>query len=287
MSVDLFSTMQLSPDDWESMFNLPNQSARNDWTPETEDLYHTCVEEMGPVQLVVIPKKHIVTPEHGMSSRQRAIYEQLKQDPRLDDDILWMKRNTLGSLMGIGANRKVSGRIVDALMTKYPRFENVHYYIDVTDPKKTVYVPREQYETYTNANPGRELALFNISSEYRTQMNIYSKTFFDPFSRGVEVLHKLKDGTFVTFSICKLMFYRWSRDYHVFDFLRANYERITRVQREDQQRQRRYRKRKRKMALPDAHHKPKRRYRRVEAAFCPRILMPPKLPSNCYRAKTT
>ena len=240
--------------------------------------------ELHNAEVIVMMKKIIIKPNE-MSYKQREIYETLLQDPHLERDIIWMKSQNLNDLIGAPSNQRVSGRVIDSLMTKYPRFSDVHYYIDVTDLNNTIYVPRDCYNDYCKRNPNRILRLFNISSEYRSYMNLYSKTFFDPFSRGVEVLHEMSDGKFVTFSMCKLMFYRWSKKYHIFDFLKSNYVKISQIQREDQQRQRQYRVDKRKSNKLYSQHKPKRRYRCVTAALCPKDITMPNLSKKLFRIK--
>jgi hypothetical protein len=204
-----------------------------------------------------------------MTLKQMDVYKELLKEKNLNQQIVWMKTHTLSSLIGASPTHRVSGRVVDSLMTKYPRFCDVHYYIDVTHDH-TRYIPRQEYDSFREAHPDHRLILFNISSEYRSHMNFYSKTFFDPFQRGVEVLHPVGDGQFVTFSMCQLKFFLWAKQNHVFDYLKDNYEDISRIQREDQQRQRQYRIQKRHVRNTNRpHHKPKRKYRVVAGALCP------------------
>lgn len=261
--------------EWASLFNQLNPvDVPECWaTGPHRALYTERAEVTGLAQpeLYCMVKKTVVSPDE-MSAKQREIYDELRRDPKFEENIVWMKTQTLSDLIGApsDSSQRVSGRVVDSLMTKYPRFEDVHYYIDVTDRAHTRYVSRLQYWAERNTGRTGRYILFNISSAYRSHMNLYSKTFFDPFGRGVEVLHQMKSGEHVTFSMCKLMFYMWARKYHVFDFLRDKYEHIAQIQREDQQRQRVHRIRKRRLTpAVKSRHKPKRKYRNVVGTLCP------------------
>lgn len=230
-------------------------------------------------EVYCVIKKTIIRPSE-MTAKQQKIYEELQRDAHFEENVIWMKTQTIASLIGAPAGHRVSGRVVDSLMTKYPRAEDVHYYIDVTDRPHTRYVSRERF--WRERDPARQYVLFNISSAYRSHMLLYAKTFFDPFGRGVEVLHRTANGQFLTFSMCKLIFYIWARQNHVFDFLKDKYENIARVQRDDQQRQREYRQHKRRMAAMGVRsHKPKRKFRHVVGTLCtqaaPRFVVPAKL----------
>jgi hypothetical protein len=205
----------------------------------------------------------------SMTQKQKEIYNQLTSDPKFEETLTWMHTKTLSELIGVPAGQRVSGRVIDSLMTKYPKHADVHYYIDITDTNNTRYVPRELFSK-ASQDKTRKFTLFNISSEYRTHMALYSKTFFDPFGRGLNVIHQTPSGEMTEFSMCKLRFYMWARRYHVFDFLKERYEDIARIQKDDQLRQRRNRQRKRtssQMSEKEPHVRMK--YRHVVGTLCP------------------
>ncbi len=47
----------------------------------------------------------------------------------------------------------------------------------------------------------------DLGQSYKAQVRKYSKNCFDPFGRGSDVLHRTKDGRYMTFSIRRLMFF--------------------------------------------------------------------------------
>jgi hypothetical protein len=122
---------------------------------------------------------------------------------------------------------KISGRIIDTLVTRFSRYENVCYYLDVTDPVNSEIVTEASIE-------GRNIILFDVSASYRKQMQIYSKMYFDCFSRGIRVKHTLGDGSIRTFSICKVNFFIWASRFKVFDFLEKRIDKIIEVRRRSQ-----------------------------------------------------
>lgn len=226
--------------------------------------------ELGRTHTVfMVIKKAVVRPE-DMDARQYDVYCELLRVPNLIHHIVWMNTQSLSKLIGADHIRaRMSGRVVDSLMTKFPRFSDVHYYIDVTDREHTVFVPRAEYSSYIETHPSHRLELFNISSAYRSHMGMYSKTFFDPFQRGVEVMHPVGNKMYITFSMCRLKFFMWAKQHHVFDFLKSNYVDISRVQREDQYRQRAHRLQKRTAQDTHVAMKTKRKFRVVTGALCP------------------
>lgn len=293
--MDFLDIVEKSDNEWAEQFkiniNLPCKHNTNipQWILENESilqLYQSTLTEYNIGSEVIVMLKKIIVDANDMSYKQREIYNSLILEDNLEADIHWMNTQSINDLIGAPDGQRVSGRVVDSLMTKYPKFSDVHYYIDVTNADDTIYIERDDYVKYMDENPSAKLLLFNISSAYRSYMNLYSKTFFDPFSRGVEVIYKLSNGEYVTFSMCKLIFYRWCRKYHVFDFLKKNYANILHIQKEDQRRQRELRLLKRKQKdrnIPKTEYKPKRKYKCIKATICPRDNIKPITNNKTYR----
>lgn len=219
------------------------------------DLYLSRVKDMS-LQVSCQPKKRTVQVDE-LNSKQLRTYNKLLKSPSLQDDIVWMlSHNT----------NKISGRVMDALMTKYPNKVDAHYYIDVTDSPHTEFIAKEDYQP----NNHRHIILFSLTSSYKSQMRRYSKAFFDPFGRGVNVMHPLGNGQYLDFSMCKLIFYQWARKNHVFDFLNHYYDDVVSVQRRDQYRQKDLRQQRK------AGHKvvtKKRSAQVIQATVCPMLPM--------------
>jgi hypothetical protein len=151
-----------------------------------------------------------------LSTRAREIYGQILIQCPTDEDILKVKH-----LIDEGppVDRKVSGRTIDTLVTRFPKFHNSCYYLDVTDPKNSKIVTQPDY-------PGRTTMLFDIGSSYRKKMTQYSKTYFDCFGRGDEVEHKLQNGEVINISICQFTFFIWASRFQVFEFLKDQFQKV-------------------------------------------------------------
>lgn len=192
----------------EAEFHIPS------WVPKgLVDSYRGRMALLVPQTVMCTMKKAIVEP-HQLNGRELEVYHRIiALGDQLQEHLIWMDK---------ALSQRISGRMVDSLMTKYPTYCDVYYYIDETT------IP-SRYVSYKEGNSS--MRLFNIATSYRSYMNRYTKQLFDPFGRGTEVLHRQKDGQYITFSLCKVMFYLWARKNHVLDFLLENYENITRVQR--------------------------------------------------------
>lgn len=175
------------------------------------------------VKTTVTYYKRVLTVDE-LPTRAKEIYEQIIHQCPTDEDILKVKK-----LIDEGppVNKKVSGRTIDTLVTRFPRYHNVCYYLDVTDPKNTFIVKHSEA-------PGRKIMLFDIGSSYRKKMHQYSKTYFDCFGRGDEVQHKLSNGTTVNISICQFTFFIWASRFKVLEFLKDEFDRVIVVRQQSQ-----------------------------------------------------
>jgi hypothetical protein len=173
---------------------------------------------------------------NALSIRARQIYQQIICSCPTDDSILAIKRLIDG---GQSTTKKVSGRTIDTLVTRFPRYHNVCYYLDVTDPNNTKIVP------YSDSLD-RTIILFDIGSSYRNKMHQYSKTYFDCFGRGDEVEHILSDGNIINMSLCQFTFFIWASRFKVFEFLKDEFERVIIVRQQSQKNTYKPKKRKRR-----------------------------------------
>jgi len=174
-------------------------------------------------KISVIYHKRVLLVEN-LSLRAHQIYSQILLSCPSDSDILAIKQLIDD---GPSLNKKVSGRTIDTLVTRFPKYHNVFYYLDVSDKKDTKIVP------YSEAD-GRQIILFDIGSSYRSKMHQYSKTYFDCFGRGDEVKHILSTGEAVHISLCQFTFYIWASRFRVFEFLQDEFESIIVVRQQSQ-----------------------------------------------------
>lgn len=155
-----------------------------------------------------------------LSIRAKEIYKEILLACDTDEKLLRIKRLVDG---GPVLAKKISGRTIDTLVTRFPRYNNVCYYIDVTERSNTKIID------YPNTSPGQKIILFDIGSSYRQKMHQYSKTYFDCFGRGDEVEHILNSGESVNISLCQFTFFIWADQFKVFEFLESQYDKVINV----------------------------------------------------------
>jgi len=184
--------------------------------------------------------KRVLQPQ-DLSIKANGVYQHILRHCPADQDLLAvLKMIDAGPY---AQDLKISGRTVDTLMTRFPKYHNVCYYLDVTDPDHSTILGGE-------STPGRTVILFDIGSSYRNKMHQYSKTYFDCFARGDVVEHTLSCSRKINISMCQFMFYLWARRFQVFEFLKAEFERVIVVRQHGQK----------------TTYKPKKRLRRKNAS---------------------
>ncbi len=160
------------------------------------------------VSISTISSKSSIVPI-DLLPKTRMIYNKILQECPTDSDILRIY-NLIHN--GPCSDLKISGRTIDLLVTKYPKYYPASYYLDVTDPDN-VYIIQYPFPSK------RTIILFDLVSAYHTKMHQLSKTYFDCFCRGSLVQHKLLSGKYIDISLCQFMFYIWADRFKVFDFL--------------------------------------------------------------------
>lgn len=89
-------------------------------------------------------------------------------------------------------NISISIRLIDHFVTKYSKYNKSCFKI--------------------------KDALFNVHFDYKNQLKKYSKTYFDPFSRGDRIPFFMKDTCIIT-TIGQLNFFRWFLSKRIYDYL--------------------------------------------------------------------
>jgi hypothetical protein len=168
--------------------------------------------------------KKVLQPK-DLKIRAGEIYKEILQMCSTDGELLRIK-NLIDN--GPELAKKVSGRTIDTLVTRFPRYNNVCYHLDVTNPKKPSIIQEK------DITPDKVITLFDIGSSYRHKMHQYSKTYFDCFGRGDEVEHTLTCGTKIRISICQFTFFIWADRFKVFEFLDQEYLKIVVVRQHSQ-----------------------------------------------------
>ena len=228
--MDFLTVLEQPLSEWSAHFGviLPIQwpefilKARQPQRQVLEQLYRNRMALWVSTQPEINPKRPIVRPEQ-LESKENELYQALLKQGNLEEKIIKMHATA----------PRVSGRILDSLVTKYPRHVRAIYYIDTNQRYCGSHKPAEVRKSV------------DLGLAYKAQIRKYSKNCFDPFGRGHDLLHETKDGRCVLFSLCKFMFHCWAERNHVYSYLAEHYEEVTRVQREDQQRLRPKNKKKR------------------------------------------
>ena len=99
------------------------------------NLYRARHNQLAPQGLSTSSKKALVSPK-DLNSREREVYRRIVSmgDHDLEEHLNWM------DMALNGKTGKISGRMVDSLVTSYPSHASVYYYIDEsTSP--TTYKP--------------------------------------------------------------------------------------------------------------------------------------------------
>jgi hypothetical protein len=96
----------------------------------------------------------------------------------------------------------ISIRLIDYFVTKYSKYNKSCFKIkennkDTKDAKDTI---------------------FNVHFDYKNQLKKYSKTYFDPFSRGDRIPFFMKDTCIIT-TIGQLNFFRWFLSKRIYEYL--------------------------------------------------------------------
>lgn len=116
----------------------------------------------------------------------------------LDDD-MWIRHVHLHL-----AHPPVSGRFLETVLTKWPP-GSCAYYLLPGGGYSRMFVHGAYF--------------FDASESYKSFMALYSKSYFDTFSRGSIVLYTCKGKPSILLSLCQYMLFHWSLRFGLFDFL--------------------------------------------------------------------
>lgn len=96
----------------------------------------------------------------------------------------------------------ISLRSLDWLITNYSKKRNISYML-----------------------PG-DARVFNIFTDYKSQLKSFSKRMFDCFKRRDRLSFELPDGTSLETTIAQLNMFRWAIRYHVLEYCREHLKEI-------------------------------------------------------------
>lgn len=205
-----------------------------------------------------LPKKPKTKPvAQELTPREQLIFNEITSKPQFEACLNELQNSFAQILSEYGC--KISGRVIDTAMTKYSKTHSAFYYIDHST-RPTKYVDASDFEEYSKNHPQHDVRLFCLRSAYKLQMSRYTKTFFDMFGRGKLYTYKGK-----SFSLCRINYYMWAKENHVFEYLKRHYKTISQLQKEDQRLQKVFRNQKKRGVC----RKQKFRNIHLEAVFKP------------------
>lgn len=138
---------------------------------------------------------------------------------------------------------KISGRMMDTVMTAFSKFRDTTYYLDETDPSNTFIVDYVE-------KPGRKIILFDVAVSYKSMMRRFSKAYFDCFGRGDETVHTLQNGSLLLIILCQFTYFIWAKRYCVFIFIQQQLPHVITIRQHSQRSKYIPKKRKRKQVKP-------------------------------------
>ena len=107
-------------------------------------------------------------------------------------------------LMHDNTKSPISLRILDWFSTNYSKKYGISYMV-----KK-----------------GIEYKHFNVYVEYKSQLDAYSKKYFDPFCRRNRIKFNISKNDYIITTVGQLNFFRWVIENDIIKYILANYEDI-------------------------------------------------------------
>ena len=182
------------------------------------------VSMLSPDIITAVTRKKVITVA-DMTEDDRVVYKHILSKCDTDTSILRIKHLIDEGPTSHG--KRVSGRTIDTLVTRFQKFRNVQYYIDVRDPNH-----RHICDEVPSDMNG--IILFDISHSYDQKMIRCTKAYFDCFGRGCEIEHVLHSGEIIIMSLCKFNFFIWADEFCVFDYMEKEMDTIVQVKRQTQ-----------------------------------------------------
>ena len=98
------------------------------------------------------------------------------------------------------SNHNISLRLIDFFITIYSKTHNIQY-------------------TINNQ-------LTNINDEYRKQLKIHTKQYFDSFRRSNRFTHQFNDGKLLNTSTGQLNLFKWMLENGIIEYIKYDYNNI-------------------------------------------------------------
>ncbi|ARF11226.1 hypothetical protein Klosneuvirus_1_83 [Klosneuvirus KNV1] len=98
------------------------------------------------------------------------------------------------------SNHNISLRLIDFFLTTYSKKHNIQY-------------------TINNQST-------NISDEYKKQLKIHTKQYFDPFRRSHRFTHQFNNDKLLNTSISQLNLFKWMLENGIIEYIKYDYQNI-------------------------------------------------------------
>ena len=133
--------------------------------------------------------------------------EKISQQPTINTDSIllslyeyYLKDNNINKILPIlTSNSIISIRVLDWFVTNYSKKYNIIYKSDEKD-----------------------IQIFNVYLQYKSQLKGYRKKLFDPFCRNKRIFFYYEENKCVVTTIGQLNFFRWSIKYNILEYVEKN-----------------------------------------------------------------
>ena len=143
-------------------------------------------------------------------NQERVININAKQDllmKSLSNYFKTNKKNLKKMIKIIQGESNISLRIIDWFITNYSKKKNIIF--------------KKQRKTKE-----KDIILFNVHHNYKTQLKSFSKKQFDPFRRNMRIDFEYDNGETIETTVAQLNFFRWAFKNEIIDYIQKNYKTI-------------------------------------------------------------
>lgn len=222
----MFGLLTVSDQEWQQSFPLPSTRA------ETLDV---CIvrERHRPYYRYKTARtaiKRNLKSVESLTPTERMMYDLAVSVPNFWQ--VWYHIRTADWQEVLHTPGPVSGRIIDTLLTRFAEKYPATYYAWVNPAGDEWEYIGPDMPTVQSPGETREIYQIKVSALYQWCVALYTKSFFDPFGRGVEVCHyEPQQKRYVALSLCQFVFYYVALRYHLLDYMKDVYGILVQEQR--------------------------------------------------------
>jgi hypothetical protein len=125
----------------------------------------------------------------------------------------------------INGKHELSLRMIDWLVTRFSKSNNIIYWINDTDDKIYDFLPENDDSILIKNDKFKKI---NVSLDYRAQLKSFKKFNFDAFRRHKRISFKIndKEDEFIETTIGQLNFFKWAFNNKIINYAIDNQKNI-------------------------------------------------------------